>query len=69
MSEFNDAKAVIDKADAILISASNGLSISEGYNIFANNDDFKKHFSAFQDQYGVQNIIQGAIGKLPADAH
>ena len=67
MSEFNDAKAVIDKADAILISASNGLSISEGYNIFANNDDFKKHFSAFQ--YGVQNIIQGAIGKLPADAH
>lgn len=69
MSNFNDAKALINDADAILISASNGLSISEGYNIFADNDAFKKYFSRFTKLYGVHSIIQGALGKLPQKAH
>ncbi|WP_295747462.1 hypothetical protein [uncultured Limosilactobacillus sp.] len=69
MSDFNNAKALINDADALLISASNGLSISEGYNIFADNEAFKKYFSRFTKLYGVHSIIQGALGKLPQKAH
>lgn len=69
MTEFNDAKALIADADAILISASNGLSISEGYNIFTNDDNFKKNFAGFQKLYGIHNILEGAIGKLPSEVH
>lgn len=69
MDEFNNAKALIDNADAILISASNGLSISEGYNIFAEDEAFKNHFARFTKLYGIHNILQGALGKLPEDAH
>ena len=69
MDEFNNAKALIDDADAILISASNGLSISEGYNIFAEDEAFKNHFARFTKLYGIHNILQGALGKLPEDTH
>lgn len=41
MNELIDkAKSALRSADAILIGASNGLSISEGYNIFADNEMF-----------------------------
>ena len=69
MKEIDQAARRIQAADAILISASNGLSISEGFNIFANNDDFHRDFREFESQYGVTNILQGALGNLPADAH
>ncbi len=35
------AQEWIAQADAILIGASNGLSIAEGYHIFANNEMFR----------------------------
>lgn len=41
------AKKIKD-ADGILIGASNGLSIAEGYNIFANDERFQRYFSDFQ---------------------
>lgn len=69
MTSFNDAKALIENADAVLISASNGLSISEGYNIFADDSNFEKYFGDFKKKYGVMNILQGAMGNLPADVH
>lgn len=69
MSDIINAKARIKNASAILISASNGLSISEGYNIFANNEPFQEYFGDFQRKYGVSNILQGALGGLPTDAH
>ena len=37
MDNIKDAALMIKDADALLISASNGLSISEGFNIFADN--------------------------------
>lgn len=35
------------QADAILIRASNGLSMAEGYNIFADNEMFRSQFGSF----------------------
>lgn len=69
MTDFNKAKALLQDSDAILISASNGLSISEGYNIFASNEPFRRYFADFIKNYGVHNILEGALGKLPQDAH
>ena len=39
MNEIQQAAQAIVRADALLIGASNGLSIAEGYHVFANNGD------------------------------
>ena len=47
-TEIKQAQAMIHNSDAILISASNGLSIAEGYNIFADDENFEKYFEHFR---------------------
>ncbi|WP_300725683.1 hypothetical protein [uncultured Bacteroides sp.] len=49
------------QADAILIGASNGLSIAEGYHIFANNEMFQRQFGDLQKKYGIRNVIEGCF--------
>ncbi|AUX12200.1 hypothetical protein C0213_07130 [Latilactobacillus sakei] len=65
MNDFKMARRWLDSADAILISASNGLSITEGYNIFAYDQAFKDHFQQFHNQYGFMNILQGLTYQFP----
>lgn len=67
-NEISRAAALLQGADHILVSASNGLSISEGYHIFADNDAFKKYFGPFRDKYGIHSIIQGVFAQLPLEA-
>ena len=55
----------INEADAILIGASNGLSISEGYHIFAENEAFLMYFREFREKYGISSIVQGAFFPFP----
>ena len=55
----------INEADAILIGASNGLSISEGYHIFAEDEAFLAYFSEFRIRYGISSIVQGAFFPFP----
>ena len=53
-------KEVITKlkeADAVLIGASNGLSISEGLHLFAENQTFMELFSDFREKFGIHNIL------------
>lgn len=57
----------IEAADAIVISASNGLSIAEGINIFAENEDFIKHFGEFRNRYGFRSIIKGCFHSFPTE--
>lgn len=57
----------IKNADAVLIGASNGLSISEGYNIFAENQDFIDLFSDFREKYGIHSILQGVFFNYPSE--
>ncbi len=63
--DIKKADRWIREADAVLISASNGLSIAEGYHIFADNDDFKKYFGFFRDKYGFDCLIRGVFAKIP----
>lgn len=51
----------VENADFILIGASNGLEMAEGYNLFRPNEYFMEHYQDFNEQYGVQSILQGLI--------
>ena len=46
-------------ADAIIIGASNGLSITEGFHLFADNRWFQTHFGDFRARYGWRRILEG----------
>lgn len=54
-------KEAIAGADAIIIGASNGLSMAEGYNIFADNEMFRRQFGKFRDRYGIRSVLQGCF--------
>lgn len=58
-NKFEEICATIKDADAVLIGASNGLSISDGYHIFADNEWFRENFGDFRSKYGIQNLLQG----------
>lgn len=49
----------IRAADAIIIGASNGLSITEGFHLFADNAWFQAHFGDFRARYGWRRILDG----------
>lgn len=68
-NDYKKARKIIDEAEGILITASNGLSISEGYNIFATNEDFISYFSYFHDKYGIRSILEGFMAKLSKEEH
>lgn len=65
MSIIHESAMAIKQADALLIGASNGLSIAEGYHIFANNDMFRSQFGDFQRKYGIRNVIEGCFFNYP----
>lgn len=58
---IHDAFKWINEADKIVIGASNGFSISEGYHIFAKNEDFKNNFGYLSNKYGFGSIIHGCF--------
>ena len=55
-------------ADAILIGASNGLSISEGYNIFADNESFNRIFGDLKRKHGLRSVLDGCFHRYPTEA-
>lgn len=65
LTEITEAVNWIREADAVLISASNGLSIAEGYHIFADNDDFKNYFGYYRERYGIDCLIRGVFADIP----
>lgn len=65
IAEIKKAKELITDADALLIGASNGLSISEGYNIFADNDMFKRDFGEFKNRFGIRSVLDGLFFRYP----
>lgn len=64
MDDMEIAKKLCE-ADAFLIGASNGFSISEGLHLFADNDSFEELFGDFKKRYGLQNILSGLLGDFP----
>lgn len=64
---INEIIQKLKEADAVLIGASNGLSISEGLHLFAENEVFLKLFGDFRRKYGLRCILQGAMAHFPTE--
>lgn len=61
------ARQSLQQADAILVGASNGLSIAEGYNIFADNTMFRSQFGDFRQRFGIRSVIDGCFHNYPSE--
>ena len=57
------------EADAVLVGASNGFSITEGLNLFAQDEAFEAIFGDFSRTYGIRSILHGMSVRWPDDAH
>lgn len=66
-NKYKEVLTKIEEADAILIGASNGLSISEGIHIFADNAAFQENFGDFREKYGFHSIIHGCFYPFPSE--
>ena len=67
MNEIKLAAEKINEADALLIGASNGLSISEGLHIFADDGAFEEFFGDFRRKYGLRCILYGMAARWPSE--
>lgn len=67
MKQYDEIKKSIKEADAILIGASNGFSISEGLHLFAENQAFLNLFSDFKHKFGIKNILHGCSFEYPTE--
>lgn len=62
-TSIEKARKAIQEAEAVIIGASNGLSISEGYNIFADNEMFRQQFGDFREKFGLRNVLDGIFSE------
>ena len=67
MIDWNPIAEKFREADAILIGASNGLSITEGLHLFADNSAFDELFGDFKQKYGLRCILQGMMAGWPSE--
>lgn len=67
MKQYHEITKALKEADAVLIGASNGFSISEGLHLFAENQAFIDLFSDFRRKYGIRNILQGCSFSYPSE--
>lgn len=69
MTAIAQVQQLLAQSPAVLVTASNGLSIAEGYHIFADDQNFEHYFNDFKTRYGIPNLIQGVFAQLPAAEH
>lgn len=67
VEKYSEIVTRIEEADAVIIGASNGLSISEGVHIFADDTSFRENFGDFSEKYGFRSIIQGCFYPFPTE--
>lgn len=64
--ELGRAASLLNAADAVIIAASNGFDIADGYDQFARNEAFGRMFGDFQRAYGLTSILQGLASSWPS---
>lgn len=67
MVELKPVAEKLKTADAVLIGASNGLSITEGLHLFADNQAFEELFGDFKKKYGLTCLLQGMMARWPSE--
>ena len=66
-ADKTEAVKKIEEADAVLLGASNGLSITEGLHLFADNPAFEELFGDFKMKFGLRCILQGMGAGWPSE--
>ncbi len=67
MNPYQTIAEKIKSADAVLIGASNGLSITEGLHLFADNQAFEDVFGDLKRKYGLRCILHGMAARWPSE--
>lgn len=67
MHELNKIADKIKNADAILVGSSNGLSITEGRHLFADNQALEDLFGDFKRKYGIRSTLHGMRARWPSE--
>lgn len=67
MCGLNKIADKIKNADAILIGASNGLSITEGLHLFADDQALEDLFGDLKRKYGIRSILHGMSARWPSE--
>ena len=67
MYDLKPAAEALRESDAVLIGASNGLSIAEGLHLFVDNVAFETLFGDFKKKYGLTCLLQGMAGCWPSE--
>lgn len=58
---------MLREADAVVIAASNGFDIADGYNQFACDKAFLERFDDFHHAFGMTCILQGLVSRWQKD--
>lgn len=69
MNNIKRAAEAICNADALFMGISNGLSIAEGYNVFADNEMFQRQFGKYRSRYGIRCVLEGIFFRYPTQAN
>lgn len=62
---LQNASRLIADADAIIIAASNGFDIADGYNQFSFDETFSRQFGDFARAFGLTSLLQGLLSRWP----
>ncbi len=62
---IQQAATWLREADGVLVAASNGFDVADGYRQFSCDETFRRVFGDFQRSYGLSSIIQGLAGRWP----
>lgn len=58
--------AMLRDTDAVVVAASNGFDIADGYNQFACDREFLRVFGDFNQAFGLTSILQGLMAQWPS---
>ena len=60
------AADLLRSADVVVIAASNGFDIADGYNQFTYDNEFLRVFGDLHRAYGLTSILQGLMARWPS---
>ena len=64
--ELDRIASMLRNADAVVVAASNGFDMADGYNQFACDREFLQVFGDFNQAFGLTSILQGLMAQWPS---
>ena len=67
--ELGEVRALLRDADAVIIAASNGFDVADGYNQFSCDREYLRVFGDLRQRYGVGSILMGLASTWANESH